>query len=309
MYSCFLPLVQPIYEFRATLADTLSLPVSRRRGRFAGRGAFFSPNRIRIGPPACKRNGGAAIQPVSTALYGGRCGRCLLRPDILSPSFPPAPPTAATKFCRGKLLPPPKLIDQLVRRREKMSGSSSIGRGGGQIGRAGSSRGAGGDDDKARKRRSDTAMLRGSYRYMKYGLTPPLAFSKREARTNRGGGSPASASASTSHSRYHAGSLASASTAALSTAAPPRMRMEGGRGRLGAGDRGEDHRARGLRQRCRPPPTSSASSSITGAWLRRKRRSGRRRRGCRRPSSMPWTPTMTTTSRSRKSGHRRIPCL
>jgi hypothetical protein len=59
-----------------------------------------------------------------------------------------------------------------------MSMSGSIGRGGGQIGRARSSRGAEGDDDEARKRRFDATRLRGSYRYTKYGLTPPPAFNK-----------------------------------------------------------------------------------------------------------------------------------
>jgi hypothetical protein len=46
-----------------------------------------------------------------------------------------------------------------------MSGSSSIGRGVGHVGRGGPSRGRGGDDDEeAKKRHSDAARLRGSKR-------------------------------------------------------------------------------------------------------------------------------------------------
>jgi hypothetical protein len=58
-----------------------------------------------------------------------------------------------------------------------MSESSSIGRGGGHIGRVGSSHG-GGDDEEAKKRHSDAARLRGSYWYTKYGLTLLPAFNK-----------------------------------------------------------------------------------------------------------------------------------
>jgi hypothetical protein len=82
-----------------------------------------------------------------------------------------------------------------------MSRSSSIGREGGQIGHAGSSCGARGDVDEAQKRRFDVARLRGLYRDTKYGLTPPPAFNKREAKAKHGGGSPASASLLTSRSR------------------------------------------------------------------------------------------------------------
>jgi hypothetical protein len=77
-----------------------------------------------------------------------------------------------------------------------MSGNLLIGRGGGHIGQASSSHGRdGGDDEEAKKRRSDATRLRGSYRYTKYGLTPPPAFNKWEARANRGRCSPASAPA------------------------------------------------------------------------------------------------------------------
>jgi hypothetical protein len=126
-----------------------------------------------------------------------------------------------------------------------MLGMSSIGRGDGQIGRAGSSRGAGGDDDKARKRRFDATRLQGLYRYTKYGLTPPLTFSKREARANRCGGSSASASTSRSCSLYRAKSASSAFATASSSSIPPRT-DGGGRGRPSAGDREQDHRAEGL---------------------------------------------------------------
>jgi hypothetical protein len=83
--------------------------------------------------------------------------------------------------------------------------SCSIGRVGVQIGRARRSRNVRGDNDEARKRRSDAARLRGSYRYTKYDLTLPPAFSKHEANADRGGGSPASPLASTSCSCYHVG--------------------------------------------------------------------------------------------------------
>jgi hypothetical protein len=58
-----------------------------------------------------------------------------------------------------------------------MSESSSIGCGGGHVGRVGSSRG-GGDDEEAKKRPSNATRLRGSYRYTKYDLTLPPAFNK-----------------------------------------------------------------------------------------------------------------------------------
>jgi hypothetical protein len=129
-----------------------------------------------------------------------------------------------------------------------MSESSSIERGGGQIGRTGSSHGAEGDDDEARKRRSDTAWLRGSYHYTKYSLTPSPAFSKCEAKANCGGSSLSSALASTSCSHYHAGSSASASAATSSALAHPRVRMDVDAPLPATGDRREDHRFGGLRR-------------------------------------------------------------
>jgi hypothetical protein len=84
-----------------------------------------------------------------------------------------------------------------------MAGSHSIGLLGGQIGRAGTSRGIEGDDDEVRKWHSDVARLCGSYQYNKYGLTPPPTFNKREAKSNRGLVA-SSLSASTSRVRYPA---------------------------------------------------------------------------------------------------------
>jgi hypothetical protein len=49
---------------------------------------------------------------------------------------------------------------------------------GGRIGRAGTSPGAGGDDNETWERRSDAAHLSGPYRYTKYELTPPPTFNK-----------------------------------------------------------------------------------------------------------------------------------
>jgi hypothetical protein len=111
-------------HIRATLADTLSRPISRRWDRFADRGTFFSPNRPWIGPPACKQNWGATIQPASTAIYGGRCG---LPPDLLSPSSPPAPATAAAKFRRRRAPSASEAADRPVRRREDVQAQSGAG--------------------------------------------------------------------------------------------------------------------------------------------------------------------------------------
>ncbi|KAM0841752.1 hypothetical protein ACQ4PT_058800 [Festuca glaucescens] len=85
-----------------------------------------------------------------------------------------------------------------------VSGRGSYGRGGSGIERGGSSSQHGGDGrtgekTEAEKVRSDAARLRGSYRYSRYGVAPPPAFSKREsAAYHRRGSSPSAASSSSS---------------------------------------------------------------------------------------------------------------
>jgi hypothetical protein len=104
-----------------------------------------------------------------------------------------------------------------------MSGSSSIGRGGGQIGR--------GDDDEeeAKKRRSDAAILRGSKRWTNYGLRPPPKFNRWEACANQGcplPGTPASAPAASCRSRYDAAASSSSSAPGASPSRVSRATME-----------------------------------------------------------------------------------
>jgi hypothetical protein len=86
-------------------------------------------------------------------------------------------------------------------------------------------RGRGDDnEEEAKKRRSDAAHLHGSRRFTKYGITPPPAFNKWEARTNRGRrlpGSPASALAAPRRSCYNAGASSSSSAPVASPRAYP----------------------------------------------------------------------------------------
>jgi hypothetical protein len=113
-----------------------------------------------------------------------------------------------------------------------MSGSSSIGRGGGHIGLGGPSRGCGDDDDEeeeAKKRRFDAARLRKSRRFTKYGIRLLLGFNKWEARTNQVRplpGSPASAPAASRRSCYDAVASSSSSAPGASSSRVSRAAME-----------------------------------------------------------------------------------
>jgi hypothetical protein len=107
-------------------------------------------------------------------------------------------------------------------RASSMSGSSSIGRSGGHIGRGGPSRGRGDEEEEeeAKKRHSDAARLRGSRRFTNYGLQPPPKFNRWEAHANQGHplpGSPASAPAASRRSHYDAGASSSSSAPGASS--------------------------------------------------------------------------------------------
>jgi hypothetical protein len=133
-------------KLRATLADSLSQSVSRRRTRFIGRGTFFEQNRACIGPAARIPVAVALIRPPSIAIYDCRWDRCGSKtglPLLLSPSLPPSSQFLATDRSQS-----PRHAQIDAARARIMSGNSSIGRGGGQVGRGGPSRGRGGDDDE-----------------------------------------------------------------------------------------------------------------------------------------------------------------
>jgi hypothetical protein len=149
----------------------------------------------RQSPSAMQAPAFGPLRPPYIAVEGIDAGCDLILPLPQSPPITsPLPPPL--QFLPAGHLRKPRHPQMRPACAADMSESSSIGRGGGHIGRAGSSCGGGNnDDEEVKKRRSDTARPRGSYRYTKYGLTSSPAFNKWEAQANRSRGSPASAPA------------------------------------------------------------------------------------------------------------------